>query len=144
MSPGDHLVSGLVPPALLGLAAWAHRRLRGWRRRALAPVFGVLGIAAGIEGYYYAPRGRAVGRRLHPACWPFRRPDAARPRRLHAGGERAATTADDPGDTRGVRCSPSRASSSPASRWSRATATSAPTSAGPSCRPTSSVSRMRT
>ena len=36
MSPGDHIVSGLVPLALLGLAAWAYPRLRGGRRGALA------------------------------------------------------------------------------------------------------------
>src|SRR5215207_7169626 len=53
-SPGDHLVGGLVPLALLGLAAWAYPRLRGGRRGALALALGVLGIAAGIEGYYYA------------------------------------------------------------------------------------------
>src|SRR5215212_8411765 len=49
-APGDHLVSGLVPLAILGLAAWAHPRLRGSRRGALALTFGVLGIAGGIEG----------------------------------------------------------------------------------------------
>ncbi len=54
----DHLVSGLVPLALLGLAAWAYPRLRGGRRGALALVLGVLGIAAGIEGFHYA---REVG-----------------------------------------------------------------------------------
>jgi dienelactone hydrolase len=53
MAPGDHLVSGLVPLALLGLAAWAYPRLRGGRRGALALGFGVLGIAAGIEAFYY-------------------------------------------------------------------------------------------
>jgi dienelactone hydrolase len=58
MSPGDHVVSGLVPLALIGLAAWAYPRLRGGRRAALALVSGVLGIAGGIEGYYYA---REVG-----------------------------------------------------------------------------------
>ena len=52
-SPGDHLVSGLVPLALLGLAAWAYPRLRGGRRGALGLVFGVLGITGGIEGFYY-------------------------------------------------------------------------------------------
>jgi hypothetical protein len=35
-SATDHLVSGLVPLALLGLAAWAHPRLSGGRRGALA------------------------------------------------------------------------------------------------------------
>ena len=55
-SPGDHLVSGLVPLALLGLAAWAYPRLRGGWRGALALALGVLGIAGGIEGFYYARR----------------------------------------------------------------------------------------
>jgi hypothetical protein len=54
MSPGDHLVSGLVPLALLGLIAWAYPRLRGGRRGALALISGVLGISGGIEGFYYA------------------------------------------------------------------------------------------
>ena len=57
-SPGDHVVSGLVPLALLGLAAWAYPRLRGGWRAALALSLGVLGIAGGIEGYYYT---REVG-----------------------------------------------------------------------------------
>src|SRR3954464_1414558 len=57
-SPGDHVVSGLVPLTLLGLAAWAYPRLRGGRRGALALVFGVLGLAPGIEGLYYT---REVG-----------------------------------------------------------------------------------
>ena len=57
-SAGDHLLSGLVPLALIGLAAWAYPRLRGGRRGALALIFGVLGIAAGIEGFYYT---REVG-----------------------------------------------------------------------------------
>jgi uncharacterized protein len=52
-SPGDHLVSGLVPLALLGLAAWAYPRLRGAGRGALALSVGTLGIAGGIEGFYY-------------------------------------------------------------------------------------------
>jgi uncharacterized protein len=55
---GDHLVSGLVPLALLGAAAWAYPRLRGGWRGALALFLGPLGIAAGIEGYYYT---REVG-----------------------------------------------------------------------------------
>jgi hypothetical protein len=54
----DHLVSGLVPLSLLGVAAWAYPRLRGGRRGALALALGVLGIAAGIEGFYYT---REVG-----------------------------------------------------------------------------------
>jgi uncharacterized protein len=57
-SAGDHLVSGLVPLAVLGLAVWAYPRLRGGRRGALALVLGVLGIAAGIEAVHYT---RLVG-----------------------------------------------------------------------------------
>ena len=52
-SAGDHLVSGLVPLAGLGLAAWAYPHLRGGRRGAIALTFGVLGIAAGIEAVHY-------------------------------------------------------------------------------------------
>jgi uncharacterized protein len=50
----DHLVSGLVPFCVLALAAWAHPRLRGGRRGALALVLGVLGVAAGVEAVRYA------------------------------------------------------------------------------------------
>lgn len=55
---GDHLVSGLVPLAVLTVAAWAYPRLRGGRQAALALALGMLGIAAGLEGLYYT---RAVG-----------------------------------------------------------------------------------
>src|SRR5215207_4916767 len=48
-SPGDHVVSTLVPLGLLGLTAWAYPRLRGGRRGALALAWGVLGVAGGIE-----------------------------------------------------------------------------------------------
>jgi uncharacterized protein len=57
-SPGDHAVSTLVPLTLLGLIAWAYPRLRGGWRGALALISGVLGIAGGIEGFYYT---REVG-----------------------------------------------------------------------------------
>ena len=52
-SPGDHAGSTLVPLTLLGLVAWAHPRLRGGWRGTLALISGVLGIAGGIEGFYY-------------------------------------------------------------------------------------------
>jgi uncharacterized protein len=52
-SAGDHLVSGLVPLAVLGLVAWAFPRLRSGLRGATALVFGVLGIAAGFEAVHY-------------------------------------------------------------------------------------------
>jgi uncharacterized protein len=57
-SPGDHLVSGLVPLALIGLAAWAYPRLSGGRRGALALITGPLAIATGLEAFHYT---RAVG-----------------------------------------------------------------------------------
>ena len=50
----DHLVSGLVPLALLALLAWTYPRLRGARRGALALALGVLGLAAGGEAVHYA------------------------------------------------------------------------------------------
>jgi uncharacterized protein len=53
ISAGEHVVSGLVPLAVLGLAAWAYPRLRGGLRGAMALVFGVLGIAAGFEAVHY-------------------------------------------------------------------------------------------
>jgi uncharacterized protein len=52
-SAGDHLVSGLLPLGLLGLAAWAYPRLRGAWQGAAGLVFGLLGIAAGSEAFYY-------------------------------------------------------------------------------------------
>ena len=53
-SAGDHLVSGLVPLALLALAAWAFPRLRGTAQGALALLLGPLAIATGIEAVHYA------------------------------------------------------------------------------------------
>jgi fermentation-respiration switch protein FrsA (DUF1100 family) len=55
-SARDHLVSGLVPLAVLGIAAWAYPRLRGGLRGATALTFGVLGIAAGIEAAHYTDK----------------------------------------------------------------------------------------
>jgi uncharacterized protein len=60
-SAGDHLVSGLLPLGLLGLAAWAYPRLRGTWQGAMALTFGLLGIAAGSEGYHYATEVGASG-----------------------------------------------------------------------------------
>jgi fermentation-respiration switch protein FrsA (DUF1100 family) len=57
-SAADHLVSGLVPLALLALAGWAYPRLRGGARAALAMTTGLLSIAAGIEAFHYT---REVG-----------------------------------------------------------------------------------
>jgi alpha/beta superfamily hydrolase len=58
---GDHLVSGLVPLAVLAFAAWAYPRLRGGRRGAMALVLGVFGIVAGIEAVHYTSKVGASG-----------------------------------------------------------------------------------
>jgi uncharacterized protein len=55
-SAGDHLVSGLVPLAVLGLAALAYPRLRGGRRGALGLVVGFFGVAFGVEAVYYTSK----------------------------------------------------------------------------------------
>jgi MYXO-CTERM domain-containing protein len=60
-SPSDHLVSGLVPLAALGLATWAYPRLRGLWRGAIALTLGVLGIVAAIEAVHYTNTVGASG-----------------------------------------------------------------------------------
>ncbi len=60
-SAGDHLVSGLVPLAVLALAAWIHPRLSGGRRGAMALVFGAFGIVARIEAVHYTAQDGASG-----------------------------------------------------------------------------------
>ena len=60
-SAGDHLVSGLVPLALLALATWAHPRLPGGGRAAVAVVLGVLGVIAGSEAIAYTNKVGASG-----------------------------------------------------------------------------------
>ena len=52
-SAGDHLVSGLVPVAVLALAAWTYPRIRGGRRGAMALILGAFGMVAGIEALHY-------------------------------------------------------------------------------------------
>jgi uncharacterized protein len=53
-SATDHLISGLVPLALLGLAAWAYPRAGDGARGALALVLVLPAILSGVEGIYYA------------------------------------------------------------------------------------------
>jgi len=60
-SAGDHLVSGLVPIAVLLSAAALYSRLRPGLRAALAVLLGLFGIVAGIEAAYYAHSGRLSG-----------------------------------------------------------------------------------
>jgi uncharacterized protein len=52
-SAGDHLVSGLVPLALLGLAVALHPRVGAGARAAIALLAGLFGIVAGLEGWHY-------------------------------------------------------------------------------------------
>lgn len=52
-SAGDHLVSGFVPLAVLGLAAVVYSHLRGGGRAAIALVVGFFGIVFGAEAVYY-------------------------------------------------------------------------------------------
>jgi uncharacterized protein len=52
-SAGDHLVSGLVPLAVLAAAAAIYLRVGAGARGALALVCGFFGVAFGIEGAYY-------------------------------------------------------------------------------------------
>ena len=65
-SPGDHLVSGLVPLALLALAVWGFRGSAAAARARSPSSSAPLGLATGLEAIHYAARG-AVGRRLHRA-----------------------------------------------------------------------------
>jgi alpha-beta hydrolase superfamily lysophospholipase len=60
-SVGEHLVSGLVPLALLGLAAWAYPRLRGGYQGLLAIMLGILGIVGGVEAVHYTSTVGASG-----------------------------------------------------------------------------------
>jgi uncharacterized protein len=54
ISPFDHLVSGLVPLALVVGAAVANGRLRAGFRAAIALLFGFFGVLGGTEAAYYA------------------------------------------------------------------------------------------
>src|SRR3954470_19588095 len=54
----DHLVSAVVPVALLALVAWAYPRLSGFARGAVALALGPIAIVTGVEAAYYT---NAVG-----------------------------------------------------------------------------------
>ena len=57
-SPGDHLLSGLLPLAVLGAAAWWLPRASGAGGGAVTLALGVLGVVAGAEALHET---RAVG-----------------------------------------------------------------------------------
>ena len=58
---GDHLVSGLVPLAVLALVAFAYPRLRAGLRATLALLLGGFGVVTGIEAVYYTSKGKISG-----------------------------------------------------------------------------------
>jgi dienelactone hydrolase len=60
-SASKHLVSGLVPIAVLAGVAVLYPRLRAGLRAVLAVFLGLFGIVAGIEAVYYAHAGRMSG-----------------------------------------------------------------------------------
>lgn len=60
-SAGDHLASGLVPLAILVLAAWGYPRLRAGLRAVVALLFGIFGIVTGVEAVYYSTKGGPTG-----------------------------------------------------------------------------------
>ncbi|HYI19805.1 MAG TPA: alpha/beta fold hydrolase [Solirubrobacteraceae bacterium] len=55
-SAGDHLVSGLVPLAVLALAFWAFPRLKAGAQGLLAVTLGIFAAAGAVEGVYYTQK----------------------------------------------------------------------------------------
>jgi fermentation-respiration switch protein FrsA (DUF1100 family) len=60
-SATDHLVSGLLPLAVLALAAVAYPRLRAGWRAVVALVLGVFGLGTASEAWYYTREVGASG-----------------------------------------------------------------------------------
>jgi uncharacterized protein len=60
-SAGDHLVSGLMPLALLGLAAWAYVRGRPGVRAAIALSLVLPAFLSGVEAIYYGGKSGLAG-----------------------------------------------------------------------------------
>jgi len=60
-SAGDHLVSGLIPFAVLLVVAVTWSRLRPGLRASLAAALGLFGGVTGIEAVYYLDSGRFSG-----------------------------------------------------------------------------------
>lgn len=60
-SASDHVVGGLVPLAVLGLAAWGYPRLRAGFRATIALILGGFGVIVGIEGAYSTVKGGPSG-----------------------------------------------------------------------------------
>jgi hypothetical protein len=84
-SAGDHLVSGLVPLAVLLGLAFVYPRARAGARASIALSLGIFGIAVGAsEALLLHDQGRRLPRRLHRVSRAGRRCRARRPRRGHA------------------------------------------------------------
>ena len=60
-SAGDHLVSGLVPLAVLVGAAALYPRLRPGARASVAALLGLFGVVTGFEAVYYLDAGQFSG-----------------------------------------------------------------------------------
>jgi dienelactone hydrolase len=60
-SAADHVVSGLVPLGVIGLAVWSYPRLRAGARAILALFFGIFGAVTGVEAVYYTTKGGPTG-----------------------------------------------------------------------------------
>jgi uncharacterized protein len=60
-SAGDHLISGLVPFAVLALVAAFYSRLRPGLRASVVAILGLFGVVSGIEAVYYLDAGRLSG-----------------------------------------------------------------------------------
>jgi uncharacterized protein len=61
MSAGDHLVSGLVPLAILTVLAALYPRVRAGAQASLALTLGLIGIAFGVPAAYYLRHGGISG-----------------------------------------------------------------------------------
>jgi hypothetical protein len=60
-SGGDHLASGLVPLAVLGLLVLLYPRLRAGARAYMSMTLGVLAVMVGVPGAYHLAKGIAAG-----------------------------------------------------------------------------------
>jgi uncharacterized protein len=60
-SAADHLVSGLVPLALIALLGVGYLRWRPGIRAAVAGLLGIFGIVVGVESAYYFSKGDGGG-----------------------------------------------------------------------------------
>ncbi len=60
-SAGEHLASGLIPLAVLGLVSLLYPRLRPGARAYVSMTLGVLAVMAGVPGAYHLTKGVAAG-----------------------------------------------------------------------------------